>query len=58
MLKQLDDILQETDTKLQKSAKYDERMELFKVAQDLIEEYNRKLQKNYKDSLARKPTVA
>lgn len=47
-VKKLDDVLQETDTKLQKSAKYDERRELFKVAQDPIEEYNRKLQKTIK----------
>ncbi|CAG2210923.1 unnamed protein product [Mytilus edulis] len=55
--KQLDDILQEADTKLQESEKYDERKELFKAAQELIEEYSSKLQ-SYKDSLARKPTVA
>lgn len=55
--KQLDDILQEADTKLQESEKYDERRELFKAAQELIEEYSSKLQ-SYKDSLARKPTVA
>ncbi|VDI39240.1 Hypothetical predicted protein [Mytilus galloprovincialis] len=55
--KQLDDILHEADTKLQKSEKYDERRELFKAAQELIEEYSSKLQ-SYKDSLARKPTVA